>query len=138
MAGKKKSKSEVKKTKKVKFREITLLSGARFLLGKDEESNDRLMRLFKGKASTILHTQAPGSPFCVVEKQVFEGDIYAAATACARYSQDWRDNKKDIKVNVFTGKDISKPKGAKPGLWHVGNSRTIIVKKKDILKLING
>lgn len=125
-----------KKEEKVKFREIILLSGARFLLGKNEDSNDELMHDFKGKPNPILHTQAPGSPFCVIEKQVFEGDVYAAATACARYSQDWRDNKKDVKVNVFTGKDISKEKGMKPGLWNVKKFKTIIVKKQDILKLL--
>lgn len=117
----------------MKFREITLQSGARFILGKDENSNDELMKKFKGKPNPILHTLAPGSPFCVIEKKVFEGDLYAAAVACAFYSQDWRKNKSDVKVNVFTGKDISKKKEMKPGTWNVRKFSTIIVKKKDIL-----
>ena len=120
----------------MKFREFTLSTGAKFILGKDEESNDELMKKFKGKKNTILHTLAPGSPFCVIEKQVFGGDLYAAALACAFYSQDWRDNKKDVKVNVFTGKDIYKLKSMLTGTFGVKKFGTIIVKKEDILKIL--
>ena len=86
----------------MKLRQIKLDSGAEIVLGKDEESNDELMRKFKGKDNIILHTAAPGSPFCVIKDKVSEEDIYASAVFCARYSQDWRDNKKDVAVNVFT------------------------------------
>lgn len=120
----------------MKFREIKLSSGAEFTLGKDESSNDELMNEFKGKPNTIMHTASPGSPFCVIKNKVLEGDLYAAAVACARYSQDWRDNKKDIKINVFTGKDISKEEGMKTGTWNVKKFKTIIVKKEDILKVL--
>ena len=125
-----------KKAKKIKFREIKLPSGSEFVLGRDESSNDELMEDYKGKDNTILHTQAPGSPFCVIKKQVSEDDVNAAATLCARYSQDWRDNKKDVKVSMFTGKDISKEKGMKAGTWNVRKFRTIIVKKEEILKIL--
>ena len=120
----------------MKFREIVLESGAKFLLGKDAESNDELMKKFHGKKNMIVHTVAPGSPFCVIEKQIFTGDVYAAGILCARYSQDWRDNKSDIKVSVFTGKDIKKEKSMKMGTWKVKKSKTITVKKRDILRLI--
>lgn len=119
----------------MKFREKTLASGTKFILGKDEESNDELMNKFKGKSNTILHTLAPGSPFCVIENLVFKGDVHAAGVLCARYSQDWRDNKGDVIVNVFTGKDISKGKGMKIGTWKVRKSKSITIKKKEIEKL---
>jgi predicted ribosome quality control (RQC) complex YloA/Tae2 family protein len=122
----------------MKFREIALESGTKFLLGKDEKSNDELMKKFEGKNNIILHTIAPGSPFCVIEKIVFKGDVYAAGVLCARYSQKWRDNKEDVIVSVFTGKDIKKEKGMKTGTWKVKKSRTIIIKKEDILKIIKG
>ena len=118
----------------MKFREIILESGAKFLLGKDKESTDELVKKFKGKRNTILHTVYPGSPFCVIEKQVLSGDVYAAGVLCARYSQGWRDNKSDVKVSIFTGKDVSKPAGLKPGTWKVKKSKTITVKKEDILR----
>ena len=118
-----------------KFREINLHSGTRILLGRDEKSNDELVRKFKGKKNTILHTVAPGSPFCVIEKQILNEDVYSAGVFCAKYSQNWRDYKKDIKVSVFTGKDVSKPKRLKLGTWKVKKSKTITIKKGDILKL---
>jgi len=62
-------------------------------------------------------------------------EIYEAGVFVARYSQDWRDNKNDVKISVFTGKNISKEKGMKPGLWKVGRSKTITIKKKDIAKI---
>ena len=124
------------RNKKMKFREIKLETGAKFILGKDEESNDDLMNKFRGKKNIILHTSSPGSPFCVIKNKVSEKDVYLAAVACARYSQDWRDNKKDVKVNVFTGKEISKKKDMKPGTWVVSKFKTIIVKKEDILKTL--
>ena len=120
----------------MKFREINLENGAEFILGKDKESNDELMKEFKGKSSTILHTSSPGSPFCVVKKKISKEDVYKAAVICARHSQNWRDNKSDVKVNVFTGKNISKKKGMKTGTWNVRKFKTIIVKKEDILKTL--
>lgn len=122
----------------MKFREKILETGTKLFLGKDEKSNDELVKNFKGKENTILHTSAPGSPFGVIEKiNPEKKEIYEAGIFVGRYSQDWRDNKKNIKVSVFTGKDVSKPKGAKPGLWIVktGKSKTIVVKKEDISKI---
>ncbi|MEK6841964.1 MAG: NFACT RNA binding domain-containing protein [Nanoarchaeota archaeon] len=121
----------------MKYRQIVLESGTKFFLGKDAESNDELMKKFRGKENTILHTVAPGSPFCVIEEmEPTEKDVHAAGVLCARYSQDWRNNKGDVSVNVFTGKDVSKGKADKPGTWKVKKSKVIKIKKEDILKLI--
>lgn len=119
----------------MKFREFELASGAKVLLGKDSKNNDKLMRKFKGKSNTILHTVAPGSGFCVIKNlKPSKKDIESSGAICARYSQDWRDHKSDIKVNVFTGKDISKKKDMKIGTWHINKSKTIKVKKANIKK----
>ena len=118
------------------FRKITLNSGTGIILGRDEDSNDYLMNDFKGKENIILHTVAPGSPFGVIEKlKPTKKEIYESGTFVARYSQDWRDNRSDIKINVFTGKNILKEKEMKPGLWKVGRSKTITIRKKDIAKI---
>ena|SRR3972149_4842949 len=118
------------------FRKIALKSGANVLLGKDENSNDYLMNDFKERENIILHTAAPGSPFGVIDKiKPAKKEIYEAGIYVAKYGQDWRDNKKDVKVNIFTGKDISKPSGSKPGMWHVKKSKSIVIRKKDILKI---
>ena len=123
----------------MEFRETILPSGTKILLGKDAESNDNLMKKFRGQKNIILHTSSPGSPFCVIVENLnpSKEEIKISGTYCARYSQDWRDNKKDIKVNVFTGKDIRKSFWAKKGTWKVkmGKSKTIKIKKLDVLKL---
>lgn len=118
------------------FRKIILKTGTGIILGRDEDSNDYLMKDFEGKLNVILHTAAPGSPFGVIEKlKPTKKEIYEAGIFVARYSHDWRDNQKDVRVSVFTGKDISKEKGMKAGLWNVKKAKTIIIKKKDIEKI---
>lgn len=119
-----------------KFREFELSSETRIFLGKDAKSNDELVKQFKGKENIILHTAEPGSGFCVIEKtKPLQKEIKEAAVFCARYSQDWRDNKRDIEVDVFTGKDVSKSIFMKVGTWKVRNKKKRIkVKKEDIKK----
>ncbi len=120
--------------KKTKFREIEFEEG-KLTLGKDEESNDELMEQFKGKENTIIHTLKPGSPFGVIKKlNPSKNEIYASGAIVAGYSQDWRDNKKNTIVNVFSGKNISKKQGMKPGTWEVKKSKKIKIKKEDIKK----
>ena len=122
--------------KKIKFREIKLESGTKILLGKDENGNDELMKKFKGKKNIILHTAKPGSPFCVIEDlNSSNNDIKTSGAVCASYSQDWRDNKKEVIVHVFTGRDISKRIWMKKGSWKVKNPKVIKIKKKDIEKI---
>lgn len=122
-------------TEKQKFREKILESGTRVILGRDETTNDELMKKYKGKSNVILHTVASGSPFGVIDKpRPSQEDITASAAIVARYSQDWRDNKSNVDVSVFTGKDISKDKITKLGMWHVKKSKKLKIKKQDIEK----
>ena len=94
------------------------------------------MKEFKGKENVILHTSAPGSPFCVIIKdKPTKDEVYEAGTFVAKYSQDWRDHKRDISVHVFTGKDASKKFWMKKGTWNVKNTKTLTIKKKDIEKV---
>jgi len=117
----------------MKFREFITSSGKKVLAGKDAEQNETLMKKFIKKENIILHTAAPGSPFCVIIEKPSNKDIKETAIFCASKSQDWRDNKKDVKVHLFSGKDIYKKKGMKTGTWGVkGKIKIINVKKKDI------
>ncbi len=120
----------------MKFREKTLTSGTKIFLGKNAENNDELMKKFKGKGNIIIHTVAPGSPFCVIDNsKPSKEDIHEAGIYCARYSQDWRDNKKDVSVSIFDGKNVSKEKGMKAGMWKVKKSKKITIKKKEMEKI---
>lgn len=118
----------------MKFREFGINSGVKIFLGKNAENNDELMKSFKGKENVILHTSAPGSPFCVIGKlNPSKEEIYESGIITAKYSQDWRNHKKDVEIHVFTGKEVSKPWFSKIGTWKVKNFKKLKVKKSDIL-----
>lgn len=121
-----------------KYKTLKTSSGITLFLGRDENSNDILMREFQGKLNVILHTVASGSPFCVIESLYFsKNDLKEAAIICASKSQDWRDNHKSVLLHVFTGQQVAKPKGAKSGLWQVKSKcKEIKAIKKDIEEYI--
>ena len=118
-----------------KFREFTLKSGAKILLGKDSKSNDELMKKFQGKENPVLHTIAPGSPFCVIDNlELDKTEIKEAAIICAAKSQDWRDNKRSVKLHVFKAKDARKPKNLKQGTWSIKGKPKVIKAKRRLIK----
>lgn len=121
----------------MKPREYTLSTGTKVLLGRDSKNNDELVASYKGKDNVILHTVSPGSPFCVIEAtDPTKDEIYEAAAYTAKKSQAWRDTKTDIKIHIFTGRDVKKPFWMKEGSWKLKNKpKTMTVKKKDILKI---
>lgn len=121
----------------VKFRECILSSGKKILGGKNSANNDELVFSALPK-DTLLHTAEPGSPFVNLGEKPNKQELKEGAIFCARYSQDWRDNKRDIIVNKFQRSDMNKSPKMKEGTWSVKKNETIKVKKADILKFING
>jgi len=121
------------------FRKFTTSSGKLVIGGKSAENNEELISQVIDN-ELVLHTLAPGSPFCNIKakkEEVTKKDIYETAVFCAAYSQDWRDSHKDIKVQVFSGSDIHKEKNMKLGTFGVKKAKTIIAKKEDIEKCRN-
>lgn len=118
----------------MKSREFILKSGTKIFLGRDAEGNDELVKKFKGKENIILHTVKPGSPFCVIENlNPTKDDLIESAIVCAAKSQDWRDNKSNVEIHQFTGKDVKKTIFMKSGSWKLKSKPKIIkVKKKEI------
>ncbi len=121
----------------MKPREFTLSTGTKIFLGKDAENNDELVREFKGRKNTILHTDSPGSPFCVIEElNPSKEEIYLSGAHCVLKSQDWRDNKRDTPINVFTGNDVKRTIFMKTGSWKLKkNPKRIVIKSKDVKAL---
>jgi predicted ribosome quality control (RQC) complex YloA/Tae2 family protein len=117
-----------------KFRKFTLSTGSNIFLGKDSKTNDELMKKYEKKENFILHTVKPGSPFCVIENfSPTKKEIKEAAIICAAKSQDWRDNKKSVKLHLFTGKNIKKDGIMKQGTWGLKiKPKVIKAKKKEI------
>ncbi|MDD5012643.1 MAG: NFACT RNA binding domain-containing protein [Candidatus Nanoarchaeia archaeon] len=117
----------------MKLREFETSSGKKVLAGKNAEQNDELVEQFIGKGNKIFHTAKPGSPFCVIESlKPNKKDLQETAIFCASKSQDWRDNKNDVAVHVFTGKNVYKEKRMKTGMFGVRKFSTIVAKKKEI------
>lgn len=121
----------------MKLREFTLETGTNIFLGKNSENNDELVKLYEGKENIILHTAKPGSPFCIITKlKPTREEIKKSAIICALKSQDWRDNKGDVFVHVFCGKDVFKENNMKSGTWGLKKKPKLIkVKKEDIEEL---
>jgi len=119
-----------------KFREFILTSGIKIFLGKDSKTNDELMKKFSGKENLVLHTIQPGSPFCAIDNlKANKKDVKEAAIICAAKSQDWRDNKKSIKLHLFKAKDAHKPRKLKQGTWSIrGKPKVIKAKKREIIR----
>lgn len=138
--------------KEAKFRQFLTSNNILVLAGKTAKNNEELINQVE-KGNLVLHTDKPGSPFCEIknssgvldaQKSKRTGrisdikgkpekeDIEQAAVFCAKYSQDWRDNKKDVKVHIFLGKDISKKPGMKTGTFSVSKFKEIVVKKEEI------
>ncbi len=117
----------------MKYREFETSSGKKVLAGRNAENNEELVSQFIGKNNLILHTIKPGSPFCVIEdKKLFKKDIEETAIFCAAKSHDWRDNKSDVSVHVFSGRNVYKEKRMKLGTFGVTKFKVIKVKKKEI------
>ena len=129
----------LEKTKR--FRNLKLPSGKAVLAGKDQETNEELITQAE-KNEDIFHTEKPGSPFCVIKnipverpfnlKQPTKEDIRKTAIYCASKSQDWRDNKSDVIVHWFLGRNVSKEKDMKTGTFRVKDFKKIKIKKSEI------
>lgn len=115
------------------FREFETSSGRLVLGGKSAESNEDLIAQVL-PTEVVLHTSRPGSPFCNIKDRASKKDVTEAAVFCAKYSQDWRDNKRDVIVHVFQGADVYKEKKMKLGTFGVKKFKKVKVKKADILK----
>ena len=117
----------------MKFREHTTRKGTLLLAGKNAKNNEELIEQVQPE-EVVLHTEASGSPFVNIKGKPRFGDVKEAAVFCASHSQDWRDNKNDILVHKFLGKDIYKDKRMKTGTFGIKKFKVIKVKKKDIVR----
>jgi predicted ribosome quality control (RQC) complex YloA/Tae2 family protein len=124
----------------MKPREFKLKSGTEIILGKNSENNDEIVKEYSGKKNVILHTAKPGSPFCIIKRlNPSKEDIRESAIICASRSQNWRDNKGDVIVHSFNGKNVSKREDMKSGTWAINSKPKLIkVKKREIEERIEG
>ncbi len=118
----------------VNFRTFVTSSGLHIFGGRDSENNDKLV--WEAKPTDVLiHTVEPGSPFVNIGSRADKSDIKESAIFCAKFSQAWRDSRRDVSVNVFKRCDMMKDKRMKEGSWSVSREERIKVRKSDILRL---
>jgi len=117
-----------------KFRELISKNGTLILAGKNAENNEELIAQLKPNEE-VFHTALPGSPFVNIKGKPKPGDLRDAAIFCARYSQDYRDNKKNVVVHRFKASDVYKSKGMEKGTFGVKKYKSIVIKKDMIEKL---
>ena len=108
--------------KKTNFRKLISENGMLILAGRDDEGNEKLISQV-GKDEEVFHTKEAGSPFVNIKGKAKNSDIRIAGIFCAKFSRDWKKNKKDVIVHWFKGKDIYKENGMKPGTFRIKNSR---------------
>lgn len=118
----------------MKFREMTTHSGKLVYAGKNAKNNEELIAQVEPNED-VFHTAKPGSPFVNIKGRSNKKDRKEAAIFCAKQSQDWRDNKQDVIVHYFKGKDIYKNKLMKLGTFGIRKKKKLIkVKKMEIEK----
>ena len=119
----------------MRLREFETSSGKKVLAGKDAGSNEELIGQVEAKED-VFHTAKPGSPFVNIKGRGNVKDRKEAAIFCAAKSQDWRDNKRDVVVHWFKGKDVYKEKGMKTGTFGVKKKKNVLVKKNEIERFL--
>ena len=118
------------------FRNFETSSGKLVLAGKSAENNEELIAQISPEED-VFHTAKPGSPFVNLKsKNSSSKDIKESAIFCAAKSQDWRDNKSNVEVHWFKGKDILKRKEMKLGTFEVKKFKKIKIKKEEIEKFL--
>jgi predicted ribosome quality control (RQC) complex YloA/Tae2 family protein len=116
----------------MKFREFKTSSEKLVLAGKSAENNEDLVGQVE-KNEDVFHTAKPGSPFVNIKAaRTNAKDRKEAAIFCALKSQDWRDNKSDVLIHWFKGKDVYKKKGMKTGCFGVKKHKDVLIKKMEI------
>ncbi len=105
-------------------------SGLQMFWGKNSRTNDYVSRHLTGANDLWFHAHnMPGCHLVLkcdgLSGNVREEDILCAASFAAGYSQGKGAGK--VEVIVAQGRDVKKPKGAKPGLVTIANYRTLMV-----------
>lgn len=120
------------------FREYITKSGNLVFAGKDAKNNEELIAQAK-LDEEVFHTAEIGSPFVNIKLiKPTKSDIKEAAIFCAAYSKDWKKNHGDVIIHQFKRKDVYKNKDMKLGTFGVKKYKVIKIKKKEIIKFLEG
>lgn len=85
-------------------RHFRLQSGAKVVVGRNEEENKVLPRFFH-KNDILMEVTNVGSPLTLLKKSKVKGDIKEAANLCVRYSDAKREEDPQLKIKYGGGKE---------------------------------
>ncbi len=108
--------------------------------GKSDEQNELAIKNFLRPEYIVMHTSAPGSSFMIIQSnKPSKKDLDETAIFCACFSQQWKNNKKQIEIDIFKGGQIYKTKSMKTGSFGVkDNKKTKKVKPELVLVIQKG
>ncbi len=108
--------------------------------GKSDAQNEIVLKEFSKPNYVIMHTSLPGSPFMVIQSDnPSKNDIEETAIFCACFSQQWKQGKKTIEIDIFKCEQIYKTPGMKTGTFGVkGNKKNIKVRPELVVVIQNG
>jgi len=105
-------------------------NGIQILCGKNGKGNDLIVKKYGKKGDLWFHANnCPGSHALLkLSKKTTDKDISEAASIAAYYSKE--KNNTRVEVTYTDIKNVSKPKGAKPGQVLVSQFKSVTVKPK--------
>lgn len=107
------------------FRQFVSVNGISVIVGSNCRENDQLTFVVGQPDELWFHVSAyPGSHVLLQTEQPTKEDIQFAANLAVKYSK--MKGAAKAKVDYCKICDVSKPKGAKPGMVEIRNSKTIV------------
>ncbi len=108
--------------------------------GKSDKQNEIVIKNFLRPGYTVMHTSAPGSSFMIIQSnKPTKKDLDETAVVCACFSQQWKEDRKKVDVDIFKGEQIYKTKLMKKGTFGVkGKKKTVKVKPELVLVIQKG
>lgn len=114
------------------FRTHTTAQGTVLLAGKDEASNEALVKQVLPNEE-VFHTARAGSPFVVLKGIPKKGDRKEAALFCAAFSRAYKKYNEDpVEVHRFKGRNIYKERHMKIGTFGIKKFKIINCKRKEV------
>jgi len=108
-----------------KLKQFITTSGVSVILGSNCHENDSLTFEIGKLEELWFHVSgSPGSHVILQTEHPLKEDIQFAANLAVKYSK--MKGAKKAKVDYCKVGDVSKPKGAKPGMVEIKNSKSII------------
>ena len=108
--------------------------------GKNEEQNELVLKHFLKSEYTVMHTNARGSPFMIIQdSSPSKKDLEETAVFCASFSKEWKKLKNargKISIDVFKGNQIYKTKQMKTGTFGIKGKKKAMKVKPELILII--